>query len=310
MSDVIRIGTRGSALALWQANHVRDELLRLDAARTVELVVIKTRGDEILDRPLAEVGGKGLFVKEIEQALLDGAIDLAVHSLKDMPVEQPEGLELAAFPPRALPWDALCPADAGTTLATLAEGASVGTSSLRRSAQLLRLRPDLRIVSIRGNVGTRLARRRNFGGDLDAVLLAEAGLRRLGVWEDGFESLRVPDFVPAPAQGALALEIRNEHGDIRALVSQLDDTATRLAIVTERACLAGIEGNCHTPFGAYASIDEATLTLHARLLEADGRSTDVRHSAQLGLSPLAAATALGAAIASELLQRHLSALTP
>lgn len=307
--NAIRIGTRGSALALWQANWVRDRLLELAPGASVELVIIKTLGDQILDRPLADVGGKGLFVKEIEQALLDGTVDLAVHSLKDMPTAQPDGLALVAFPPRAAVLDAFCPADAGATLASLPQGARVGTSSLRRSAQIARLRPDIEIVSIRGNVGTRLGRRRNHGGDLDGVILAEAGLRRLGLWDESFVPLGPPDILPAPAQGALAIETRTEASAVRELVAKLDDFETRLAVVAERACLAAIGGDCRTPFAAYAWRDEVDgLVLHARLLEPSGHSTTARRMVILREDPLAQALELGTTMARNLIERHQSSL--
>jgi hydroxymethylbilane synthase len=306
--SVLRLGTRGSALALWQANWVRDRLVEREPGLAVELVPIRTRGDEILDRPLAEVGGKGLFVKEIEQALLDGAIDLAVHSLKDMPVEQPPGLELVAYPVREEPWDALCGGEGLRALADLPEGASVGTGSLRRAAQLRRLRPDLAIVGIRGNVGTRLGRRRVEGGDLDAVVLAEAGLRRLGLWCDEFVRLGCPDMIPAPAQGILAIETRSDDAATIARVVALDDPDTRLAATAERACLAGIEGNCHTPFGAWATRDGDGLALWARLLEEDGTATTARRMVVLHGDDLAYARELGAVMARNLLERHAASL--
>jgi hydroxymethylbilane synthase len=267
VTDRIRIGTRGSALALWQAHHIRDRLLTLHPGLEVELEVIVTRGDQILDRPLALVGGKGLFVREIEVALLDGTIDLAVHSLKDMPTEQPPGLELRAYPERASAFDVLCARADGVTLDTLPQGARVGTASLRRSAQLRRLRPDLEIVSIRGNVQTRLGKRESEA--LDAVVLAEAGLRRLDIWEDGrFSVLPFPAYAPAPAQGCLAIETREGDARVATLIDPLDHEDTRLAIEAERACLEALGGDCHTPFCAYARRRDDELSLFARLLDA------------------------------------------
>jgi hydroxymethylbilane synthase len=304
----IRIGTRGSALALWQANWVATALTERHAHVECELVIIKVRGDQILDRPLSQVGGKGLFVKEIEQALLDNDVDVAVHSLKDLPVEQPEGLVLTAYPERASAFDVLCPADPGMTFATLPEGARIGTTSLRRGAQVRKLRPDLEIVSIRGNVQTRLSKR--FGDDaLNAVILAEAGLRRLDIWEEGFEVMRPPSFLPAPAQGCMGVETRIGDDVIVPLVAELDDFETRLAITAERSCLAGIEGSCHTPFGAWARRDDVDgLVLSARLLEEDGHSTEAKRMVVLREDPLQQADELGRVMARNLLERHRSSL--
>ena len=305
----IRIGTRGSALALWQAEWVREHLQNAHPQLECELVIIKVRGDQVLDRPLALVGGKGLFVKEIEEALLAGEVDVAVHSLKDLPVEQPEGLTLAAYPPRASAFDVLCPTRPGETLMTLPAGARVGTTSLRRGAQVRRLRPDLAVISIRGNVQTRLDRRR--GDDpLDAVILAEAGLRRLNVWEDSFEVLAPPAFIPAPAQGCMAVQTREADDVVSGLVRALDDPEARLAITAERSCLAGIEGSCHTPFGAWAKRDDVDgLVLYARLLQEDGTATEAKRMVVLREDPLAQAVDLGRIMARNLLERA-SALLP
>lgn len=266
----IRIGTRGSQLALWQANHIADRLRAVRPGTDVELVVIKTTGDRITDRPLAAVGGKGLFVKEIEEALLADEVDLAVHSLKDMPTEQPAGLELSCYPGRAEPFDALCARDAISSVSELPRGARVGTGSLRRQAQLLALRPDLEMVSIRGNVPTRLGKRFE-AEQVDAVVLAAAGLRRLGLWEDGFLELTPPDVLPAPAQGILALETRVGDESMTPYLAALDDADARLAALCERAALREIGGDCHTPFAAYAARAEQGFTLSVRLYAEDGR---------------------------------------
>jgi hydroxymethylbilane synthase len=306
----IRIGTRASNLALWQAHHIRDCLQALAPGTSIEIVTISTKGDRILDRPLAAIGGKGLFVKEIEQALLDGAIDLAVHSLKDMPTEQPPGLELVAFPERADPFDTLCAREPGHTLESLPHGARVGTGSLRRQAQLRRLRPDLEIVAIRGNVETRLSKRHSGDIPLDAVVLASAGLIRLGIHEDGFSALTAPEYLPAPGQGCLAIETRSDDAETRALVDRLDHADTRIAIVAERAALRAIEGDCHTPFAAYARRDGVDgLLLQARLLDEDGTETAGRRMVVLrdGEDPLMQAEALGATLGRNLLERHLAA---
>jgi len=302
----LRIGTRASNLALWQAHHIRDRLAPLTDGRPIEIVKISTKGDRVLDRPLAAIGGKGLFVKEIELALLDGSIDLAVHSLKDMPTEQPEGLELTAYPERANPFDTLCAKDAGVTLQTLPEGARIGTGSLRRQAQLRRLRPDLEIVGIRGNVETRLSKRHTGDAPLDAVILATSGLARLGISEPGFTVLEPPDYLPAPGQGCLAIETRADDPSTRALVEQLDHADTRMAIMAERAALRAIEGNCHTPFAAYATRDADGLLLQARLLDEDGRDTHGRRMVILrdDEDPFEQADALGATLGRNLLERH------
>lgn len=265
----IRIGTRGSRLALWQANHIADRLRAVRPGTEVELVVIKTTGDRITDRPLAAVGGKGLFVKEIEEALLADEVDLAVHSLKDMPTEQPGGLELSCFPGRADPFDALCACEAIASVDDLPAGARVGTGSLRRQAQLAALRPDLEMVSIRGNVPTRLQKR--FEAEkVDAVVLAAAGLRRLGLWEDGFLELTPPDVLPAPAQGILALETRVGDDVLAPYLQALDDRAARLAALCERAALRAIGGDCHTPFAAYAASAGEAFGVSVRLYADDG----------------------------------------
>jgi hydroxymethylbilane synthase len=300
----VRIGSRGSRLALWQAEHIQARLRELQPGLEVELVIIKTRGDQILDRPLADVGGKGLFVKEIEEALLAGEIDLAVHSLKDMPTDQPDGLVLAAFPERAQPFDVFCPTVPGTTFESLPKGARIGTSSLRRASQVLNARPDIEIVSIRGNVETRLRKRYDAELGLAGVLLAEAGLKRLGIWEDAFEVLVPPLFFPAPAQGVLAIETRTDAGAVGDLVAQLDHAETRLAVLAERSCLAQIGGDCRTPFAAWARLDQGHLTLSARLLEPDGRATDGRQLASIGDDANAAAVELGRSLALQLLERH------
>jgi hydroxymethylbilane synthase len=304
----IRIGTRGSALALWQSRWVESSLKAIHPDLDVELVIIKVRGDQIVDRPLSEVGGKGLFVKEIEQALLDREVDIAVHSLKDMPTAQPEGLLLVAYPERASAFDALCPARPGENLDTLPAGARIGTTSLRRGAQVRALRPDIEVVSIRGNVETRLNKR--FGADpLDAVILAEAGLRRLNMWDDSFQVLAPPRFLPAPAQGCVTVEARVDDARTRELLAPLDHADTRLAVTAERACLSAIEGDCHTPFAAWARRDEFNgLVLSARIMEASGYTTEAKRMVVLRDDHLVQAQDLGRVMARNLLERHHSAL--
>ena len=309
----IKLGTRGSRLALWQAHHVADRLRALGeqggTAVEVEIITISTKGDRILDKPLADIGGKGLFVKEIEVALLNGEIDLAVHSLKDLPAEQPAGLVLRAYPQAAAPEDALCGRMPLPSLDALPEGARVGTGSVRRQAQLRRLRPDVRFVGLRGNVETRLSRRFEAppGEEepLDAVILAKAGLERLGLWESGYLPLGPPEVLPAVCQGVLAIQVREDDEATSRYVDMLNDARTLVRVAAERACLAGIEGNCHTPFAVYATLDDegACLRLDARLFDDDGeRMVEEQASVVLGDEPLGAAAALGAALASRLLE--------
>jgi len=255
------IGSRGSALALWQANWVRQRLEAPGERWRIE--IIKTTGDKIADVPLAQVGTKGLFTKEIDEALLDERIDLAVHSLKDLPTELPRGLAIAAIPEREDARDALV----GARLAELAPGAKVGTSSLRRVAQLHAVRPDLAVESVRGNVDTRL--RKLGDGQYDALVMAAAGLRRLGLESRIAEFLPVDVMCPAVGQGALAIATREE-GDAAQACRRLDDAATRLAVEAERAVLASLGGGCQVPIGAYGRIDGDRLDLVALVASPDG----------------------------------------
>jgi hydroxymethylbilane synthase len=248
--DRLVIATRGSALALWQANFVKSQLERVSPGIVVELNIIKTSGDQILDVPLAKVGGKGLFVKEIEQALVEKTADLAVHSMKDVPAELADGLVLAAVSAREEPWDALC-ARESVTLDTLKKGAVVGTSSMRRQAQLLAVRPDLQIRMLRGNVPTRL--RKLDEGEFDAIVLAAAGLVRLGLANRITQSLGVEVSIPAVAQGVLAIEIREGDDAVRDIVRKAihhEDTHQR--VLAERTFLAKMGGSCQTPLAAHA----------------------------------------------------------
>jgi len=251
----VRIGTRGSALALWQANHVRARLEAL--GHGVEIVVITTTGDRVLDRPLEAVGGKGAFLKEIEEAMLAGEVDLAVHSLKDVPTALPAGLSLCAILERADPRDALL--SGGARLAELPEGARVGTTSLRRRALVASMRPDVALEDLRGNVDTRIGRLRE--GRFDAILLAMAGLTRLGRASEATEALDPRAFVPAPGQGAIALECRDGDGGVRAAVAALDHEPTAHAVAAERAFLAALGGGCNVPLGAHASAAGGDLEL-------------------------------------------------
>ena len=264
MKRPVRIGTRGSRLALAQAEWFRRAVeARCDTA--AELVVIRTSGDRFTDRPLRDIGGKGLFVKEIEQALLDGDIDCAIHSMKDVPAELAGDLVLAAVPEREDPRDVLVTRD-GRGLDALAAGARVGTSSLRRRALSLALRPDLAVADLRGNVDTRLQRLDS--GDFDAILLAAAGLNRLGIAPAGARALDPGPFVPAIGQGALAIESRPD--DVAALLARLDDPPTHLCTRAERAVLAALGGSCHTPLAAHGRIDGATLWLEGVVASPDG----------------------------------------
>jgi hydroxymethylbilane synthase len=287
------IATRRSPLALWQANFVARALE--SAGRKVELLPLVTQGDRILDAPLSRVGGKGLFVKEIEEALLDGRADLAVHSLKDVPTRLPDGLVLGAILEREDPRDALC-APVHRTLEALRAGARVGTSSLRRRAQLLALRPDLRVEEIRGNVGTRMAK---LEGELDAVILAAAGLRRLGL-EDRITEVLAPDrLLPAVGQGALAVEIREGDEETAELVRRLEHAETRDAVRAERALLARLEGGCQIPLAAHAEVEGDRLRLRARVGRVDG--THLLEAEAEG--PRAEAEANGVRAAEDLLAR-------
>jgi hydroxymethylbilane synthase len=256
VSATVRIATRGSALALWQANWVRAQLAAAEPGLVVELVVLKTRGDKIVDRALSEVGGKGLFVKEIEEALLDGRAEIAVHSMKDLPSDVPAELVIAAVPAREDARDALVVAPAHARVRGVEElprGARVGTSSLRRVCQLKARRGDLEVVPLRGNVDTRLGKLA--AGELDAAVLACAGLIRLGHAERIAARLSTAESVPAIGQGALAIECRGDDAKTRARLLPLDDRATALAVAAERAFLARLQGDCKTPLAAHATID-------------------------------------------------------
>jgi len=263
----LRIGTRGSPLALWQATHVADRLRPLAAPRPVELVRIQTAGDVQRDAALAQIGGEGLFTKEIQRALLDGSVDVAVHSLKDLPTISVEGLSLAAVPPRGPTGDALV-SRRHAGFDRLPPGAVVATSSLRRRAQVLHRRPDLRLVDIRGNVETRLRKLDEQG--LDALILAQAGLERLGLGGQITEILDPSWMLPAVGQGALGLECRTDDAETLALLRRLDDLATRQAVLAERAFLRAMGGGCQVPMGAAATVNGGSLVLRAVVLRPDG----------------------------------------
>ena len=288
----IRIGTRASALALWQAEHVRALL----AARghEVELHKITTTGDQVLDRRLESIGGKGAFLKEIEEALLASRVDLGVHSLKDVPTAVPAGLVLCAYLERADPRDALL-SNSGKRLEQLPAGTRVGTSSLRRSSQVKAMRPDLHVDDLRGNVDTRIRRLRD--RHYDAILLAMAGLTRLGRAGEVTQILDPDVFVPAPGQGAIVLECRDEDTALRQAVAELHHEPTARAVSAERAFLAALEGGCNVPLGAHATQAGRGLRLRAIVARADG--TTVLRGEDTGDDP----SELGRRVAADLLAR-------
>ena len=267
----IRIGTRGSPLALAQADETRARLIaahpHLAAPGSIEICVIKTTGDKVQDRPLSEIGGKGLFTKEIEDALLAGEIDVAVHSMKDVPTWLPDGLVIDCLLPREDPRDVLI-ATAGTSIATLPRGAVVGSASLRRAAQVKALRPDLSIVPLRGNVETRIAKVQR--GDATATLLALAGLKRLHKQNVATAILSVDEILPAVAQGAIGLETRAGDDRVNALLAPLNDRNTQLRVAAERACLAVLDGSCRTPIAAFAELSGDAMRLRALIALPDG----------------------------------------
>ena len=288
-------GSRGSALALWQTGRVVELLKAARPGLEVQVRTIQTQGDLVRDRALSQVGGKGLFVTEIENALLSGEIDLAVHSLKDMPTEQPAGLVLGAILERADARDALLVRDGAGDLAALPEGARVGTSSLRRQAQLLAARPDLRVLDLRGNVDTRVRKLRE--GQYDAVVLAVAGLERLGLAGAISQVLPLDLVLPAVGQGALCVEVRAGDGAARDLVASLDHAPTRQSTEAERALLRRLEGGCQVPVGAFARLDGGEIVLQGLVASPDG-SRLVRDEIR---GPVAEAARLGTALAGRLL---------
>jgi hydroxymethylbilane synthase len=265
---IVRLGTRGSALARWQTAHVADLLRAAWPVLEIHTQVITTQGDRVLDTPLPMIGGKGVFTAELEAALHSGEIDYAVHSLKDLPTENPPGLVIGAILQRSNPGDALISRE-GYTLNTLPPGAKVGTSSHRRAAQILRRRPDLCPVDIRGNVDTRISKALEPAGDYDAILLALAGLERLGQTDVISERLSLDDMLPAPGQGALVVQCRDEH-DSLSWLQPLNHTLTQLAVTAERAFLAGLGGGCSLPAAAYAEIVDGLLHLRGRVCAPDG----------------------------------------
>ena len=295
-APIVRIATRQSPLALWQAEFVKAELERFHPGIAVELVKFTTQGDKILDAPLAKIGGKGLFVKELEQALLDGRADIAVHSMKDVPVEFPDGLGLTTICEREDPADAFV-SNTYATLDALPKGAIVGTSSLRRRCQLLQVRPDLDIRDLRGNVGTRLGKLD--AGQYDAVVLAAAGLIRLGLAPRIRHKLEHTLSLPAAGQGAVGIECRLADAQVRALLAPLHHEPTALCVRAERALNAALQGGCQVPIAAFAVLTDNTLHLRGRVGDTDG-SLLLRAEASASASQ---PEALGKQVADALLQQ-------
>ena len=292
----IRIATRKSPLALWQAEHVRDRLLALHPGLQVELLKMSTQGDRILDSPLAKIGGKGLFVKELEQGMLDGRADLAVHSMKDVPAELPDGLCLGAILDREDPRDAFVSAQY-SGVDDLPEGARVGTSSLRRQCQLRARRPDLQILDLRGNVGTRLGKLD--AGDYDAIVLACAGLKRLGLSERITHALTPEEMLPAIAQGVIGIECRADDTRVRGLIESLNHAETEQRTAAERAMNATLAGGCQAPVAGYSLLNAGVIELRGLVGQPDGSQVirgDIR-------GPAEQAEALGKQLADDLLAR-------
>ena len=300
----LTIATRESALALWQAEQVRSRLSSRYRHMSIELLGMTTRGDEILDRPLADIGGKGLFIKELEIAMSDGRADLAVHSLKDLPMDLPDGFVLAAVLARDDPRDALVSVRYAT-LADLPAGAVVGTSSLRREAQLRERFPSLVVKPLRGNVNTRVAKLEQ--GQYDAIILAAAGLKRLGMGERIRQLIDPADSLPAAGQGALAVECCSDRDDVIAALAPLSDTATLLAATAERAFARALSGNCHTPIGAYAEWLGETLWLRGLIASPDGRDV-LRGDIEREITEAADAQAMGEALGGEFMARGAARL--
>lgn len=296
MTSNLIIGTRGSQLALWQSNWVKSEIERRFPGTTVSLEIIKTKGDKIIDVPLAKVGGKGLFVKEIEDALLEKRVDLAVHSMKDMPAEIPDGLCIGAIPERENPLDVLISKN-NLKLQELPERARIGTSSLRRMSQISAIRPDLEIVSLRGNLDTRIKKLES--GEFDAIILAAAGVRRLGLSEKITQYLDPDLMLPASGQGALCIETRTDDPKTSDIVKALNHDTTATAVIAERAFLHRLEGGCQVPIAAHARVSGDTISMEG--LVSDIRGETVFKSAISGKSSEAAE--LGKKLAEDLLEK-------
>lgn len=271
----LRIATRQSPLALWQAEFVQSQLKKFHPDLQVELVPMTTQGDKILGTPLTKIGGKGLFVKELEQAMLDGRADIAVHSMKDVPYRFPEGLELKVICEREDPTDAFV-SNTYTNLDALPIGATVGTSSMRRKVQLLNARPDLKIKDLRGNVGTRLSKLDN--GDYDAIILASAGLKRLGLQERIASAISAEQMLPAPGQGAVGIEARSNDPELDKLLEPLRDEDTQLRVLAERCITETLQASCQVPVAAFATLDGEKLNLKALVGDADNNFISAEHS--------------------------------
>lgn len=304
LASPVQIGTRGSDLALWQSNHVRDQLrAHWGEALTVELNIISTKGDQIQDRPLHEVGGKGLFVKAIEARLLDESVDLAVHSMKDMPALGPDGLVVACTPAREDPRDALVGREgASVTLSGLPAGARVGTGSLRRGAIVRRINPGVEVVPIRGNVPTRVGLVDS--GEVDVVILAAAGLRRLGMGARISEVLDEDAFLPAPAQGILALQCRTADARMQALLAPLADADTTVRAAAERGFLVRLEASCTVPLACHATLSGDTVAVRGLVVDPSGEPC--YEASREGVR--GDAEALGRAVAEDLLEQGAGAI--
>jgi hydroxymethylbilane synthase len=292
----IRIATRKSELALWQARHVAEKLEALPAVSAVTLVPLSTRGDEILDKSLQKIGGKGLFIKELEVAMQTGAADIAVHSMKDVPAEMPDGFCIAAVLERANPHDAFLSAD-GTSFADLPPGARIGSSSLRRQAQLKAQRADIDVIPLRGNVNTRLQKLAD--GHYDAIILACAGLERLGMQSHITSEFAVDVMLPAAAQGVVGIECMTERKDLRDVLESLEDPLSKLTTAAERAVAATLEANCQSPVASYAIVESDSLTIDALVASPDGK-TVIREQVTGSID---AAGELGQQVAESLLRK-------
>jgi hydroxymethylbilane synthase len=302
--DKLVIATRESALAMWQARHVAARLSRLYPGCTVDILGITTRGDKILDKSLADIGGKGLFIKELEEAMKDGRADLAVHSLKDVPMDMPPGFLLAAIMSREDPRDALV-SNAFRSLAELPAGSRIGTSSLRREAQLRERFPMLEVASLRGNVNTRLKKLDD--GIYASIILAAAGLKRLGLAERIAAFIDPADSLPAPGQGALAIECLADRADVAAALGPLADPKTTIAVTAERAFARRLSGSCHTPLAAYAQFRDGELWLRGLVASRDGRQVLRGERAARAESEADAAT-IGDALGADFLARGAAAI--
>ena len=295
-TEVLRIATRKSPLALWQAEHVRNRLQACHPGLAVELVTMSTQGDRVLDSPLAKIGGKGLFIKELEQGMLQGDADIAVHSMKDVPIPFPPGLGIGVILEREDPRDALV-SNRFDSIDALPAGARVGTSSLRRQCQLCARRPDLEILDLRGNVGTRLSRLDN--GDYDAIMLACAGLKRLGLEARISAALEPEQCLPAIAQGAIGIECRLDDARVQDMIAPLEHPATRLRIQAERAMNATLAGGCQAPVAGYAVLQDNRIELHGLVGWPDGSEVIRGHIS----GPATDAESLGRELAEDLLAR-------